>query len=205
MIPAGYRFHHQGWYYKNETGEGPYMVDELGRPSQGLPFKMFTDGNGDYARIRVDAAQTNFFAGKQFRTFQKFVIPAAGSIAIRATVGVNIILYDTSLSVEGATVEMALFVGGSAAGPWTAMPVIPKNTMTVTPVITSSVTLDYDGVHTGGTMLDLIRVQAGNKSGAFGAVDQERGVGPGTYYYELNNVGNQEAVVVFSGFWEERV
>lgn len=35
MIPAGYRMHNSGWYYKTETGEGPFFIDALGNPHQG--------------------------------------------------------------------------------------------------------------------------------------------------------------------------
>lgn len=169
------------------------------------PAKLMTDNDGDYARLRVDAGQTNFWSGKQFRTFQKLSIASAGSITIRATVGVNIVLYETSFTTEDSSIEVQLRAGGTAAGPWTSMPIIRKNTMTTAPVITSQVTMDYDGGHTGGTMIDLIRVTAGNKQSSVGGTDYERGVGPGTYYYVITNTGNKTATVVFSGWWEERV
>ena len=168
------------------------------------PKVLMTDNDGPYARVRVDVSQTGFWAGRMYRTFQKLAIPALGVVAIRATVPLNIVLHDTSWSVEGATVEVQLRVGGSAAGPWTAMPVFRVSTMSTTPVITNQVTLDYDGAHTGGTVIDLLRIPAGNKSSNIAAATAERGVGAGTYYYVLTNVGNQEAVVVFSGLWEER-
>lgn len=169
------------------------------------PVKLLTDGDGNFARLRVDAGQTNFWSGKQFRTFQKLELASAASATIRATVGVNIVLYETSFETENSSIEVQLRAGGTATGPWTAMPVIRKNTMTTAPVITSQVTMDYDGAHTGGTMIDLIRVTAGNKQSSVGGTDSERGVGPGTYYYVITNTGNQTATVVFSGFWEERI
>ena len=169
------------------------------------PVKLMTDGDGDYARVRVDVGQTNFWSGKQFRTFQKLEILAGASATIRATVGVNIVLYETSFTTENSSIEVQLRAGGTATGPWTAMPVIRKNTMTTAPVITSQVAMDYDGAHTGGTTIDLVRVMAGNKQSSVGGTDSERGVGPGTYYYVITNTGNQTATVVFSGFWEERV
>lgn len=169
------------------------------------PVKLMTDSDGQYARVRVDVAQTSFWASKEFRTFQKFSIAAGASVTIRATVGVNIVLFDTSVYTEDATIEMQLKVGGTASGPWTAMPVIRRNTMSDAPVVTSQVTLDYDGGHTGGTLIDLIRVPANNKgSGISPAASSERGVGPGTYYYVLSNVGNKTATVIYSGRWEER-
>lgn len=204
-IPAGFKCNQWGWFWNELDNSGPYYLDADGTMTQGFPKKFYTDADGPYARLRVDVGQTSFWSGKQFRSFQKFDIPALSNIAIRATVGVNIILYETNIAVEGATVEMSLYVGGTAAGPWTPMPVFAKNTMTGTPAHVANVALEYDGAHSGGTMLDLIRVVAGNKSGAIAGESSERGVGPGTYYYRLSNVGNQLATVVFSGFWEERV
>ena len=169
------------------------------------PIKLMTDGDGDFSRLRVDVGQTNFWAGKQFRTFQKLSVASGASVAIRATVGVNIILYETSFTTENSSIEVQLRAGGTAAGPWTSIPVIRKNTMTTAPVIASQVTMDYDGGHTGGTVIDLLRITAGNKTESVGGVDSERGVGPGTYYYVITNTGNTTATVVFSGFWEERI
>lgn len=169
------------------------------------PKVLMTDSDGDYARLRVDVAQTHFWSGKQFRTFQKLTINASSSVTVRATVGCDIVLYETSFTTENSSIEVQLKAGGSASGPWNSIPVIRKNTMSTTPVITSQVTMDYDGGHTGGTLIDLIRVMAGNKQSSVGGSDSGRGVGAGTYYYVITNTGNQTATVVFSGYWEERV
>ena len=169
------------------------------------PIKLLTDENGEFARLRVDVAQTGFFAGKEFRTFQKLTIASLATATIRATVPVDIVLFETLISTEDATIEMQLKVGGTADGPWTPMPVFRKSTMSITPVITNQVTLDYNGAHTGGTLIDLVRVPANNKGSSFSGSSSERGVGAGTYYYVLTNVGNQTATVVFNGYWEERV
>ena len=169
------------------------------------PAKLMTDSDGNYSRLRVDVGQTNFWSGKQFRTFQKLELASAASATIRAIVGVNIVLYETSFTTENSSIEVQLRAGGTATGPWTPMPVIRKNTMTTAPVVVSQVTMDYDGSHTGGTTIDLLRVVAGNKQSSVGGTDSERGVAPGTYYYVITNTGNQTATVLFSGFWEERV
>ena len=168
------------------------------------PAKLMTDNDGQYARLRVDVGETQFWAGKQFRTFQKVTIAAGATVSIRATVDVNIILYEVSFHTEDSTIEVGLYAGGSATGPWTSMPVIAKNRMTTAPVNASQVTMDYDGSHTGGTLIDISRVFAGNKSSNFSSGDSERGVPPGTYYYVIQNVGNQTATVIFNGYWEER-
>lgn len=169
------------------------------------PVKLMTDNDGDYARLRVDTSQTAFWAGREFRTFQKLSIPSSGQTTIRATVPINIVLYETSWSTDGATIEVELRVGGTPGDVWTPMPVLRKNTMTTAPVIGNQVTLAYDGAHTGGTVIDLVRVPAGNKLSNTSNVASERGVAPGTYYYVITNLGNQTATVVFNGMWEERV
>lgn len=169
------------------------------------PTKLMTDGDGLYSRLRVDVGQTSFWSGKQFRTFQKLTIASHGSVTIRATVDANIVLYNTTFTTENSSIEIQLFAGGSADGPWTSMPIIRKNTMTISPQLTSNVTMDYDGVHTGGTLIDLVRLTAGNKESSVAGESDARGVAPGVYYYVITNTGNQTATVVFSGWWEERV
>lgn len=169
------------------------------------PEKLLTDGDGEFARLRVDVGQTGFFAGHEYRTFQKLSIASGGTVAIRATVQVNIILFETSFYTEDSSIEIELRAGGTAAGPWTSMPVLRKNTMTTAPVIANQVTLDYDGGHTGGILIDIVRVPANNKGSSVSGASSERGVGPGTYYYVVKNVGNLTATVIFNGYWEERI
>lgn len=203
-IPAGYQCNQWGWFWKADDNSGPYFLDDDGNMTQGLPKKFYTDGDGAYARLRVDVGQTGFWSGKMFRSFQKLTLAAGAVVTIRATVAADIVLHDTTFGVEGSSIEMQLRVGGTADGPWTALPIIRLNNMSTAPVVASTVTLEYDGAHTGGTLIDLIRVPAGNKSSNTSTSAAERGVGAGTYYYVISNTGNQEAVVVFSGIWEQR-
>ena len=169
------------------------------------PSVLMTDGDGPFARLRVDVGQTGFFAGRAFRAFQKLTIPSLGAVTIRATSPVDLILSDVAFSVEDSTCEITRRIGGTAAGPWTPIPVWRMNEMTGAPVVTPQVTLDYDGAHTGGTVTDLLRIVAGNKTSAATSMVSERGVAPGVRYWVINNVGNQVATVVFSAVWEERV
>lgn len=187
-----------------DRGDGTYAERVEAYP----PKVLMTDNDGPYARVRVDVAQTGFFAGREFRTFQEFTIPSLAVVTIRATVPINIILFDTSISIDSGTLKFDLYAGGSASGPWTALPVIRKNTMSVTPVVVNQVTLDYDGAFSGGILIDRTRISASSLGGVGSSVGasqgSERGVGPGTYYYTLTNEGNQSAKVIFKGHWEER-
>lgn len=203
-IPIGYKCNQWGWFWKEADNSGPYYLDADGSMTQGFPNKFYTDNDGAHARLRVDQGSTSFYAGKEFRTFQKFVIAAGGTVTIRAVTPIDLILLNVSLAVEDAPIEMLLKVGGSATGPWTAMPTIRKNLMATAPVYASQITLEYDGVFTGGTTIDILRAPAGNKSSTQTPIGSERGIAAGTYYYVLTNVGNQPATVIFSGEWEER-
>lgn len=64
-IPAGYTPISAGLYMKNSDASGPYMLNADGSMSMGLPKKFYTDSDGSYARLRVDVAQTGFFAGRE--------------------------------------------------------------------------------------------------------------------------------------------
>lgn len=203
-IPVGYKCNQWGWFYKESDNSGPYYLDAEGSMAQGFPTKFYTDNNEVHARLRVDQGSTSFYSGKEFRTFQKFIIAAGATTTIRVITAVDLILLNVSLAVENATVEMLLKIGGSATGPWTAMPVIRKNLMSTAPVVASQVTLEYDGNFTGGATIDILRAQAAIKSSTQTSLGSERGIAPGTYHYVLTNVGNQSATVIFSGEWEER-
>ena len=204
-IPVGYICNQWGWFWKESDNSGPYYLDADGNMCQGFPNKFYTDANGPNARLRVDQGSTSFYAGREFRTFQQFTLAPAASVAVRVITPINIILLNASFSSEGSSLEVQLRVGGIAAGPWTPMPILRKSTMTSTPVIATQLTIDYDGAHAGGTLIDVLRVVAGNKTSSQTGVGSERGVGPGTYYYVLTNVGNQQSTVIMSGEWEERI
>jgi len=177
----------------------------------GLPSDLLTTNNVGTRRLRVDVGQTGFFEGREFYTFQEFTIPAAGGaneIAIRAITPVDVILYESALSVEAGTVRVELYNGGTSGEVWIPMPILPKNGMLATPAYTPQVAMAYNGAHTGGQLVDLVVVASSgtlNKQiTAGGGISTERGFSPGTYYYVLTNTSNQSAKCIFSAWWEER-
>lgn len=121
------------------------------------PFDLLTDGgDGPYRRLRVDVAQTGFFAGREFRTFFQADIPSLQTVWIHASIISDIILFNTTLITDG------------------------------------------------GILIDVIRLTGGKEETVGGNQGDERGVGPGNYYYGISNIGNQSANVIFHGWWEER-
>ena len=159
-------------------------------------------------RLRVDLGQTGFFEGREFRTFYEYSVPSGQSVYLRATVPLNIILFSTSLTLDAGKLRMSLIAGGTEGGTWSPVAVFPKNNMTDRPAYTGQVQIESGGTHSGGVLLDVVRLlseTAGNRSSTVGGqVSDERGVGPGVYYYRLENIDGQTANGVFSAFWEER-
>jgi len=157
-------------------------------------------------RLRVDPGQTGFFEGREFRTFFEYSVPAGQSVYLRATVPLNIILFSTSLTLDAGKLRMTLRAGGTEGGTWSPVAVFPKNNMTDRPAYTGQVQLDSGGTHSGGLLLDVVRLHGGgNRSATVGGqVSDERGVSPGVFYYRLENNYNLTANGVLSAVWEER-
>lgn len=108
---------------------------------------------------------------------------------------------------------MATNIGGVPTGVFSeTLPLLPANTMSgrPTPFYVPSITLTAvptGGSLAGGTDLDILRVKtAGNSqqgSSVGAGVSDERGVGAGTYYFILANLGNDAVTGVFRARWEE--
>lgn len=207
MIPAGYRFHHQGWWYKTETGEGPFYITADGAVHQGLEPRYLTDGNGDYARLRVDVGQTGFFAGREFMAFHEFSIPSGTSIAIRAISTVDVFLQKFGIENWAGDTRVELVSGGTVTSPFISDIPAMRTNQTTGPdySYTSHVDMDNGGVVTGGTLLDVMQVSSGNKGATVNDSSSDPiGMPPGTYYIRLLAVGNQNSTGVFKARWEER-
>ena len=170
--------------------------------------RLLTSEKESIGRLRVDIGQTGFYDGREFRTFYEYSVPFGQSVYLRATVPLNIILFSTSLTLDADKLRMTLLAGGTEGGTWSPVAVFPKNTMTDRPAYTGQVQIHTGGTHTGGTLLDVVQLlsgTAGNRASTVGGqVADERGVGPGVYYYRLESIDRQTAKGVFSAFWEER-
>jgi hypothetical protein len=171
------------------------------------PKVLMTDGDGPYARVRVDVGQTGFFAGREFMAFHEYSILATTSIAIRAIAGVDVFLEQFSLDNWSGDVRLELRYGSTVISPFVNdIPVTRTNqTDGVDLTYTSQVNLDNGGVVTGGTVLDVFQLNSGNKSDSVSGGSQDPiGMPAGTYYIVIQNIGNQTATGVFKARWEER-
>lgn len=164
-------------------------------------------------RLRVDNAQTSFFEGREFRTFKELNIAVGAQLIVRAVVSQDIILSGLSASVDIGQLKIETLIAGTPVGTFSeTLPVLPANSMASKPspayVPTTVLTaIPTGGTHSGGVSLDIIRIKTSgnsNLSTSVGAsVSDERGIGAGTYYFILTNLGNDVITGVFRARWEE--
>lgn len=166
-----------------------------------------------FDRVKVDQGQTNFFLGRQFRAFKELSIPSGTSLVIRAVTTIPIILMAAEVSIDSGWLKVSTVSGGAAGGTFTPeSTVFNMNNMPVgvdkleSPVPT--VTVASGGTHTGGVLLDVLRIKVANNSNFGSSVnsgeDLARGVSPGTYYYVLENLGPDTVTGVWRVAWEDR-
>lgn len=186
-------------------------VDQAGNYAP-LPAILISGGGltGTNPRIRVDVGEPSFFDGRQFRVFFEFNLATAAIAVLKIVAPVNVILYGLTPTITTGEIRIETMVGGTEGGSFaTPVPIFPRNTMTErpTPLYVPQVQISTGGTHTGGTLLDVLLLKtAGNSNFAssVGAVTgDERGVGPGTYYFRITGV--EAAKGVFGARWEERL
>lgn len=177
-----------------------------------VPDKLISGGGlaGTNPRLRVDTGEPSFFDGRQFRTFKEFSLAGADTLVVKAVVPPNVILYGLDLILVSGELKLTTAAGGTEGGTFSeTLPIFPRNTMTErpTPLYTPLVVLTAGGTHTGGTALDLLWAKTADNSNFASSVGlnpgDERGIGPGTYYFRLNAI--VASTGVFKARWEERL
>ena len=173
------------------------------------PKVLMTDGNGEYARLRVDSGQTGFFAGREFRTFYEFSIASGAQMVIKVTAPVNTIVQTFGAELDLAELRVELRYGGTESGTFaTALPAFKTNTMSTASSYAGQVQFLTGGTHTGGTIVDLLTLISGdnrNKASSSSASENlPQGFSAGTYYIHLINTDGATATGIFRAQWEER-
>lgn len=173
------------------------------------PKVLMTDGNGSYARIRVDVGQTGFFAGREFKSFYEFSIASGDSQVIKVVAPINTIVQTFSVEIDLAELRVELVAGGTEGGTFgTSIPSFKTNSMSTASNYSGQVTMAVGGTHTGGTIVDLITLLSGsnaNKAISSSATESlPLGFPAGTYYVRLINTDGNTANGIFKARWEER-
>ena len=187
-----------------DMGDGTYAERIESYP----PKVLMTDGDGDYARLRVDVGQTGFFAGREAFIFHEFSIPTGQSRVIKVVAPTNTIVERFSAELDLAAIRVELVVGGTEGGTFgTAIPVFKTNTMSISSDYVPQVTMAYGGTHTGGTVVDVLIAISGDKlqksTAATASEDYPVGFAAGTYYIRIINTDGATAVGIFRARWEE--
>lgn len=170
------------------------------------------NGRGPNRRLRVDVAQTGFFAGREGRTWHEMNITGGTDFIVKAVCPVDFILFDLDITItQGELKAYTLLADGTEGGTFsTTLPVISTNTMTSrpTPYYSHQMVLTAGGTYTDGTEIDLVWLKTDTNSnravGVGAGSGTERGVIAGTYYYRLKAIGGTDVLGTFKGRWEER-
>jgi hypothetical protein len=173
------------------------------------PTVLMTDGDGPYARMRVDVGQTGFFAGREVFMFHEFSIPTGASQVIKVVAPVNTIVQRFSVELDLASIRVELVAGGTEGGTFdTSIPVFRTNTMSTASNYTPQVTMAYGGTHTGGTVVDVLTAISGDKlqksTASTATEDLPVAFPAGTYYIRIINTDGATASGIFRARWEER-
>ena len=161
-------------------------------------------------RLKVDVGQTGFFAGREFRTFQRIDIAAGSQYVIKAVVDSDIILLALDVTITSGNLELETRVGGTEGGVFGGdVPIFRANNTSTSATPAGTVTLSAGGTHTGGTVLDLLLDKTdanANRTQTVGAAQGgERGIGAGTYYFAFNallGAGVDAVSGVFKARWQ---
>lgn len=174
--------------------------------------KHFTSTPDKRPRLRVDAAQTGFFEGREFRSYYEISLAAGASVYLQYTAACEFILFEQSLVVDEGKLKVTVSVDGTPAGSYnTALPIIGKNRMLerLQPYYTAVNTINTGGTHSGGTVLEVFKVVAASataqQSTVGGGVSDERGIPVGAYYIKFENYGSGTASGIYTLWWEERI
>jgi len=170
------------------------------------PAKLMTDDDGPYSRIRVDVAQTGFFAGREFSTFYDFSVPNNQIRVIRVTAGVDTILQEFGFELDTAKIQLELYAGGTATGPLDVnLPILKTNNTSSASSYTSNILMKDNGTgFSGGQLVNIFRVDSSMKGVANISSDNPFGFGIGTYHIVFRNIGSSAANGIFKARWEER-
>lgn len=108
-----------------------------------LPRDVWTSSSEGFRRLRVDAGQTGFYGGREFRTFFEFNIPSGNVQVFKFVAPIDFMLFEQTLTVDGGSIRFQAITGATEVATFnTTLPVIGKNRMAqrkqpyYTPVIT---------------------------------------------------------------------
>ena len=173
------------------------------------PKVLMTDGDGSYARLRVDVGQTGFFAGREFRVLREINILSGATEVLKIVSPINTILYAFGVDLTLSQLRVELVAGGTESGAFNGVITpLKTNQMTTASSYASQVTFATGGSHTGGTVIDAFDIVSGSNvnKATVQQVDESQplGFGAGTYYIRMHNTDGATANGFLKLRYEER-
>lgn len=172
---------------------------------------MLTSDKRKFRRLRVDVAQTGFFEGREFRTFNRFNIAAGQTLYMRFSCPVDFILFEEDIVLNSGQLDHTAYrTVSNVAGSWTPRPTLGRNIMSSrpTPFYTPVGVLETGGTFTPGDevgppMIPKTSGSTAQQSTVPAGNSRERGLLAGTYYLKMTAIDGP-AVGVYYLEWEER-
>ena len=173
------------------------------------PKVLMTDGNGQYARLRVDVGQTGFFAGREFRVLKELSIASGATQVLKIVSPIDSILYAFGVELTLSQLRVELVAGGTESGTFnSAITPFKTNQMTTASDYVHQVTFATGGSHTGGTVIDAFDIVSGSNvnKAIVQQVDESQPLGfsAGTYYIRMHNTDGATANGFLKLRYEER-
>lgn len=157
----------------------------------------------------VETRHKGFIDGREFRTFLDLNIAAGQTKVIKVVAPVDFVLMKQGFVINGGELKFEAVTGGTESGTFsTALPTIGANRSSFrpTPYYSSQAALTSGGTHTGGNVVELVRLKsAGNtqqSSTVGGEWEEGRFLAAGTYYLRFTAVSDLTGVYTLR--WEER-
>ena len=175
----------------------------------GTPSDMLTSERQGGRRLKTDQGSTAFYEGREFYTFRQFDIAPDATEVIKVVAGGDTIVQTFGASLVLGELRIELVVGGTEGGTFaTPLPILPANGMSEAPSVSAGVTMAVGGTHTGGTIVDVLRLNAGSPATQANEVsaseDLPFGFPAGTYYIRLVSINSANAEGIFRARWEQR-
>lgn len=180
---------------------------------------LLTSDKPKIARWQVDQGNTGFFDGREFRYFRELSIATSNSLYIRVIVGTDgIILKKQKITVDTGAVRFRAWRDAAVSGATfiaSASPtggLFPNNGLPSAPAYAMLTDItEYSALSTaisGGTVSEVGIVRSAGATAQRSSVGEQlttdRGVPPGTYILQFENIGNDTVSGDYSLIFEER-
>lgn len=166
-----------------------------------------------YARLRVDVANTAFWEGKEFRVSREYAVGSTPFV-LKFDAPVDFILQTQSLTCDTGNIKFTAYraIQGVESGTFTPEPIYKNNFTAESGGFAPQVTVSSGGSFTpngGEVSVETIRLRTSGataqRTTVSGGAAGERGLAAGTYYLILSRIdGTDTAAGVYDLEWEER-